>query len=184
MCFVIIKTLKPSDCNLGPIGYTLHVCKLVFKICIIFSRLASTPIHPPLGVLLVWCLFFLQGNNFHPFREVICYGYDEAISFGCWRTDRSNNIHFPHLKWSWGGHLMKISWCLMDEVTVDLTGMASLSIGNGVRDHLWPIIVKSSKPISELRSGFVRSAHTVMSFFKHLLPYLKGIRVSIVRSAK
>jgi len=52
----------------------------------------------------------------------------------------------------------------MDEVTVDLTGMASLSIGDGVRDHLRPIVAKSSKPVSELRSGLVSSTHTVVSF--------------------
>ena len=58
--------------------------------------------------------------------------------------------------------------CLMDEVTLNLTGMASLSIGDGVRDHLWPIVAKSSKPISELRSGLVRSTCVVMSFFDRL----------------
>ena len=30
----------------------------------------------------------------------------------------------------------------MDKVTKDLTGMASFSIGDGVRDHLQPIIAK------------------------------------------
>jgi len=60
-------------------------------------------------------------------------------------------------------------WCLMDKVTVDLTGIASLSISNGVGDHLWLEIAKSSKPISELRSGLVSSAHTVMSFLDRLL---------------
>ena len=52
---------------------------------------------------------------------------------------------------------MKISRCLMDEVIVDLTDMASPSIGDGVRDHLRPVIAKSSKPISELGSGLVSS---------------------------
>jgi len=33
--------------------------------------------------------------------------------------------------------------CLMDEVTMDLTGIASLNIGDGVRDHLRSIIAKS-----------------------------------------
>jgi len=36
---------------------------------------------------------------------------------------------------------------------LDLIGMTSLSVGDGVRDHLWPIIAMSSKPGSELRSG-------------------------------
>ena len=64
---------------------------------------------------------------------------------------------------------MKMFERLMDEVTVDLTGMTSLSIGDGVRDHLRPIVAKSLKPVSELRSGLVSSVHTIMSFFEHLL---------------
>ena len=59
--------------------------------------------------------------------------------------------------------------CLMNEVAVDLTGMASLSIGDGVRNHLQPVVAQFSKPVSELRSGLVSSAHTVMSFFECLL---------------
>jgi len=35
----------------------------------------------------VWCLYFFQGDNFHPFREVIHYGQDESMSSGCWMTD-------------------------------------------------------------------------------------------------
>ena len=58
---------------------------------------------------------------------------------------------------------------MMDEVTVDLTGMASLSISDGVRDHLRPIVAKSSKPVFELRAELVSSAHTIMSFFECLL---------------
>ena len=41
----------------------------------------------------------------------------------------------------------------MDEVTVDLTGMESLIISDGVRDHLWLAIAKSSKPVSEFGSA-------------------------------
>ena len=55
----------------------------------------------------------------------------------------------------------------MNKVTMNLTGMTSLSISDGVRDHLWPIVAKSSKPIFELRSRLVIS--TVMSFLGHLL---------------
>ena len=44
-----------------------------------------------------WCLYFLYRNNFCPFREVICYGQDEVISFRCLRDDRSDKIHSPHL---------------------------------------------------------------------------------------
>ena len=52
---------------------------------------------------------------------------------------------------------------------LDLTGIASLSIGDGVRDHLRPVIAKFSKPVFELKSGFVSSVHAVMSFFERLL---------------
>ena len=55
-------------------------------------------------------------------------------------------------------------WCLLDEVTVDLIGMASLSMGNDVKDHLQLIVAKSSKPVSELRSGLVNSTHIAVSF--------------------
>jgi len=104
-----------------------------------------------------------RGNNFHPFREVIRYGQDEAVSSECWRADGSNNIHSPHLKCLWRGCWMNMSWCLMEKITIDLTCMASLSIGDGVNDHLQPIVTKSSKPVSELKSRLVSSAYTVMS---------------------
>ena len=64
---------------------------------------------------------------------------------------------------------MKLSWCLMDEITVDLTCMTSLSIGDGVRDLLRPVIAKPSKLVSEFGSGLMSSTHTVMSFFEYLL---------------
>jgi len=57
----------------------------------------------------------------------------------------------------------------MDEVTIDLTSMALLSIGDGVRDHFRPIVAKSSKLVSELRSGLVSFAHTIVSFPECLL---------------
>ena len=110
-----------------------------------------------------------SGNNFYPFREVIRYGQDESISSGCQRNDRSDNIHSPHLKWPWGGCWMKTLQRLMNKVTVDLTCMTSLSVGDGIRDHLRPIIAKSSEPVSELGYGLMSSAHTIMSFFKCFL---------------
>ena len=61
---------------------------------------------------------------------------------------------------------MKMSWCLMDEVFMVLTCMASLSIGDGIRDHLQSIIAKSSEPVSKFGSGLMSSAHTIMSFFE------------------
>jgi len=53
---------------------------------------------------------------------------------------------------------MKMSQCLIDEVTMDMTCMTSFSIGDGVRDHLRPVITKSSKLVSELGSELVSSA--------------------------
>ena len=37
---------------------------------------------------------------------------------------------------------------------MDLTGIASLSIGYGVMDHLRPIVAKSFKPVSSLGPGW------------------------------
>ena len=64
---------------------------------------------------------------------------------------------------------MKMSWCLVDEVTVDLTGVTPLSIGDGSRNHLWPLVAKSSELIFKFRSGLVSSAHTIVSFHKGFL---------------
>ena len=64
---------------------------------------------------------------------------------------------------------MKMFWCLMEKVIVDLTGITSLSIGDGIMDHLRLIIAKSSEPVSELGSGLLSSAHTIESFFKCFL---------------
>ena len=62
-----------------------------------------------------------------------------------------------------------MSRCLMDKVTMDLIGMILLSIGDGISDHLQPIVAKSSKPISELRSRLVSFSHTFVSFLECLL---------------
>jgi len=32
---------------------------------------------------------------------------------------------------------MKMTWYLMNKVTIDLAGMTSLSIGDGIINHLW-----------------------------------------------
>jgi len=52
---------------------------------------------------------------------------------------------------------------------LNLTRMTSLSIGDGVRDHLRPLIVKSFELVSELRSGLMSSAQTIMSFFERCM---------------
>ena len=63
----------------------------------------------------------------------------------------------------------KMSRCLMNEVTMDLTSVASLSISDGVRNHLWPIISKSSESISRFWTRLVSPTHTIMSLFEYFL---------------
>ena len=57
---------------------------------------------------------------------------------------------------------------LMDEVTMNLTGITPLSVGDSVRNYFWPV-VKTSEPVPKLGSGLVSFAHTVMGFLKCLL---------------
>jgi len=64
---------------------------------------------------------------------------------------------------------MKMSWCLMNEVTMNLTGVASLSVSDGVRDHLRPIVSEPSKSIAKLQIRLVSSARTVVSSLKCLM---------------
>jgi hypothetical protein len=56
----------------------------------------------------------------------------------------------------------------MNEVTVDPIGMASPGISDSVRDHLRPIIAKSSKPVLEFRSGLMSSTGALVGLFEHL----------------
>ena len=114
-------------------------------------------------------LYFLERDGFRPFGEVIGYSRDEPMSFGCWRAYGSNDIHSPHLKWPWRSHWMKMFRYLVNEVTLDLIGMASFNIGDGVRNLLRPIVAMFSKSVPMLESGLVNSAHTVMSFSKFFL---------------
>jgi len=57
----------------------------------------------------------------------------------------------------------------MNEITMDLEGMASFGISDGIRDHLRPIISQSSESISKLRTRLMSSAHASMCFFKYFL---------------
>ena len=52
-----------------------------------------------------------------------------------------------------------MSWCLVNEVIIDLTGVASLSVSDGIRDHLWPIISESSESIAKLWTRVVSSMY-------------------------
>ena len=80
-------------------------------------------------------------------------------------VNRTNHVHPPYLKWSGRSCRTKMSLCQMNEVTIDLTSVALLSVSDGVRDHLWPIISNSSDPISKFWTRLVSSTHTVMSLF-------------------
>jgi len=68
------------------------------------------------------------------------------MSIGCWWIDRSNNIHFPHLKWPSRRRWMKMTWCLMYEVIMELTSVTLSSIGDSVRD-LWLEVAKPSESV-------------------------------------
>jgi len=59
--------------------------------------------------------------------------------------------------------------CLMDEVTMDLTGVTSFGVNDGVRDHPRPIIPQSSESISKLRARLMSSTQAVMHFIKNFL---------------
>jgi len=87
-----------------------------------------------------------------------------------WRwADRTNHVHFSYFKWPGRSCRAKMPWCLVDEVTMDLTGMTSLGVSDGVRDHLWPIIPQSSELISKLWTRLMSSTHAVMHFFEYFL---------------
>ena len=64
---------------------------------------------------------------------------------------------------------VKIPRCLMDEIAMHLAGVTSFGIGDGVSDHLRPII---SQPLESIRMFWARlmgSTHTVMDFFQYLM---------------
>ena len=93
------------------------------------------------------------------------------MSFGCWWVDRSNDIHAPHFKRPRLSCWVKRSRCLMYEVTVDLTGMASSCISDGICDHLWPIIAKSSKPVPKFGPWLVSSTSAFVGLFECLMHF-------------
>ena len=82
---------------------------------------------------------------------------------------RADYVHPPHLKWPGRGCRVKISWCLMDKITMDLTGVTSFGISDGIRDHLRPIISQSSESIPKLRTRLMSSTHAIMRFFEYFL---------------
>ena len=52
---------------------------------------------------------------------------------------------------------------------MDLTGVTSFGISDGVKDHLWSIIPQSLESISKLRTRQMSSTHAVMRFFEDFL---------------
>jgi len=66
-----------------------------------------------------------------------------------------------------------MSWCLVNEVImdltgVDLTGVASFIVSDGVRDYLWAIS-ESLESVSKFWTRLVSSTHTVMRHFEYFL---------------
>jgi len=52
---------------------------------------------------------------------------------------------------------------------MDLTGVTSFGISDGVRDHLRPIISQSSESIPKLRTRLMSSTHAIMRFSEYFL---------------
>ena len=84
-------------------------------------------------------------------------------------ADRANYIHPPHLKWPGRGRRVKIPWGLMDEVAMNLTGVTSFGISDGVSNHLGPVIFQPLESICQFWARLMGSTHTVMGFFQYFL---------------
>jgi len=57
----------------------------------------------------------------------------------------------------------------MDEIAMDLTGVASFGVSDGVPNHGRPIISQPSESISEFRAGLMSSTHAIMRFFEYFM---------------
>jgi len=66
---------------------------------------------------------------------------------------------------------MEIPWRLMDEVAMDLAGMASLGISDSICDHFWPVVAKSSQPVPQFWARLVCSAGAIMGFLEGFLSF-------------
>ena len=88
------------------------------------------------------------------------------MSFEWWWADRADHVHPPHLKWPGRGCRAEISWCSMNEITMDV---ASFGISDGIWDHLRPIISQSSESISKLRTRLMSYIQAIMHFFEYFL---------------
>jgi len=87
------------------------------------------------------------------------------MKIGC----RANHVYSPRLKWTGRGYRVMMSWCQVDEFTMDLIGVTSLGVSDGFRDHLWPIIPQSLELIPKLGARLMSSTHAVMRFFEYSL---------------
>ena len=57
-----------------------------------------------------------------------------------------------------------MSWRLVYEVTMDFISVISFGIGDGIRNHLQPIIAKFLEPVSKFGSKLISFACAVVSF--------------------
>jgi len=57
----------------------------------------------------------------------------------------------------------------MDKVTMDLTGITSFGISDGVGDHLGLVIPQSMESIPKLRARLMSSTNAIMCFFEYFL---------------
>ena len=58
----------------------------------------------------------------------------------------------------------------MNEVTMNLKSMTPFGIGDSIRNHIRPVIAKSSQLVSKFGFKLVSSAYAVVSFPKGFLP--------------
>ena len=70
---------------------------------------------------------------------------------------------------------MKMTRCLMDEVTIDLIRMTPFGVGDSAGNHLQPIVANFSQSVPKFGSGLVSSTHTIVSFHEGFLClFVKG----------
>ena len=60
-------------------------------------------------------------------------------------------------------------WCLIYEVTMYLTSVTPFSVGDSIRNYLWPLVAKPLKSIAKFGSELVSPARAIVSFPECLL---------------
>ena len=84
--------------------------------------------------------------------------------FGSWTSDGSDDIHAPYLKRLGRRCWMEMTWCIMDEVTMNLIDMTPLRIGDNIGNHHWPVVAKYSESVPKFGFELVSSVRAIMSF--------------------